>query len=695
MGNLKESSDDESSEQLAARLRELFREEAYELVAELESAVLEIEKKPTDQDQIDRVFRAMHTIKGSGAACGLNDVAAFTHEIETFYDHVRKGRLTLDRRIIDQTLAARDQIKAMLDACYRGGTADTAKSRTVIESFKQFIPNTNDVQKNAPSFRKKKQPDRAASPIPGEEKTYRIRFRPSQATLAEDPDPSGLIDKLSELGTCAVVAKMDALSSPTGVPCWEVLLMTRQGLDAVQDAFIFVQDQSSVSIELMDQQKKSEHDASASGAGAGASAERLAANEADWRATPALIRQEPKSSGVCLPVESLSSIRVATDKLDTLVDLVGELVTIQARLSQTALRRGIPEFLSIAEEVARLTGNLRDETMSIRMMPIGTTFSRFKRLVRDLAQDLGKEVELVTEGAETELDKTVIERLGEPLMHLIRNSIDHGIESPDVRARTGKPAAGTVVLSAAHSGAHVLIEIRDDGAGFDLETIRAKGIERGLVRDGAGLSEKELLSLIFVPGFSTAKTVTNVSGRGVGLDVVKRSIDSLGGTIAIKNSEGAGTSIILKLPLTLAIIDGFLIEVGGERFIFPLSMVEGCVELTSAGSEAGFGRDLINVRGQIVPYIRLREQFSLAGLRQSIEQIVIARVDDRRVGFVVDHVIGEHQTVIKNLGAFYRNVDGLSGATILGDGSVALILDVPRLMQRAEQEEDILYHTTR
>jgi two-component system chemotaxis sensor kinase CheA len=501
----------------------------------------------------------------------MNDVSAFTHEMESFYDLVRKDNIRLTREIIDLTLAARDQIKAMFDACYQGGIVDKERGRAIIESFRR-------------------------------------------SSVSISP--------------------------------------TRTGAAASEPA--------------------------SRTAGSGDQDER----DGDALKTTEIVREQERYSANP-SAASLSSIRVATGKLDILVDLVGELVTIQARLSQTALSKGIPEFLAIAEEVERLTGNLRDETMSMRMIPIGTMFSRFKRLVRDLGQELGKEVELVTEGAETELDKTVIERLGEPLMHLIRNSIDHGIESPDVRARTDKPAAGTVVLTAKHSGAHVLIQIRDDGAGFDLAAIRAKGIERGLVREGESISEKEILSLIFVPGFSTAKTVTSVSGRGVGLDVVKRSIDSLGGTIAIRNDKGAGASMVLKLPLTLAIIEGFLIEVGAERFIFPLSMVEECVELT----DAVYGKHLIDVRGQLVPYVRLREQFSLAGPRKSIEQIVIARVEDKRVGFVVDRVIGGYQTVIKNLGAFYRNIDGLSGATILGDGSVALILDVPRLMQRAEQEE--------
>jgi two-component system chemotaxis sensor kinase CheA len=326
--------------------------------------------------------------------------------------------------------------------------------------------------------------------------------------------------------------------------------------------------------------------------------------------------------------------------------------------------------------------------MGIRMMPIGTTFSKFKRVVRDLSSELGKEAVLITEGAETELDKTVIERLSDPLVHLIRNCIDHGIEPPETREATGKPGQGTVHLSAIHSGAHVLIQIRDDGAGLDANGIRAKATEKGLV-DGntPDLSDRELFQFILAPGFSTAKKVTDVSGRGVGLDVVKKAIDALRGSIEISSQKGLGTTITLKLPLTLAIIDGFLTRIGAENFVFPLSLVEECVELNRKSVNNSHGRNIANVRGDIVPYIRLRERFSIDGGPPPIEQIVITRVEDKRVGFVVDHIIGGHQTVIKNLGGFYRNVEGISGATILGDGTVALILDVPKLVQSSEKEE--------
>jgi two-component system chemotaxis sensor kinase CheA len=291
------------------------------------------------------------------------------------------------------------------------------------------------------------------------------------------------------------------------------------------------------------------------------------------------------------------------------------------------------------------------------------------------------------DGADTELDKSVIEKLQDPLVHLIRNCIDHGIEMPDDRQAHQKPRQGTIRLSAAHSGAHVLIRIEDDGAGMDLDAIRRKGIEKGMIPNDTELSERELFNLVLSPGFSTARQVTDVSGRGVGMDVVKQAIEALRGTIEITSRQGEGTTIIMSLPLTLAIIDGFLTRIGDDHFVFPLSLVDECVELSAARSKKMGERDLLNVRGEIVPYIKLRDRFGIQSKRPAIEQVVITKVNDLRVGFAVDHVVGGHQTVIKNLGRMYKGVEGVSGATILGNGSVALILDVPRLIETVEREE--------
>ena len=358
------------------------------------------------------------------------------------------------------------------------------------------------------------------------------------------------------------------------------------------------------------------------------------------------------------------------------MDLVGELVTAQARLTQFASEQNDPRLQAISEEIERLSDELRDNTLGIRMLPIGTTFSRFKRLVRDLSQELGKRIVLETHGEDTELDKTVIERLSDPLVHLLRNSIDHGIESPETRIARGKNPEGRIVLSAEHSGGEVLIRIIDDGAGIDPDRVRAKAVEKGLIAPDALISDKDALMLIFAPGFSTAEKITNVSGRGVGMDVVKRNIDALRGRVSLDSVPGEGTTVSVRIPLTLAIIDGLQVQVGESYFIMPLAAVEECVELIRQdGERAAF----INLRGQMVPWVSLRTNFDIPGERPPIEQVVVCNSQSSRVGIVVDRVIGEHQTVIKSLGKVYRDVRGISGATIKGDGSMALILDIAAL----------------
>jgi two-component system chemotaxis sensor kinase CheA len=712
--------EEESAENIIVKLRETFKDEAYELLAELESALLELEKTPADEGLTSRVFRALHTIKGSGATCGFRDVSGFAHEVETIFDMVRKGKISVSKELIDLTLKARDLIKAMFDEYYRGGSVDTVRAREIAASFKNLLSDACDKQSAVSPSGPRHHSENVgpAQAVLGKNVTYRIRFRPAQDSLSQGVNPVSLLDELRRLGYCKVVAQTDAIPNLEDLnpglcyTYWDTILTTRQGINAIRDVFIFVKDASELKVDVIDEDGRLDDEKSYKRLSE-ILVERGDLTHDDLQKalkTKKLIGEMLVEAGVVAPghvesalveqqhvrdirekrqtVESSSSIRVSTGKLDSLVDLVSEMVTVQARFSRAATLFNNPELLSIAEEVERLVGALRDNTMSIRMMPIGTTFSKFNRLVRDLSRELGKEVELVTEGAETELDKTVIERLSDPLVHLIRNCIDHGIELPEVRKAIGKPGKGSVNLSAAHSGAHVLIQIRDDGAGLDKEAIRARAMKKGLIQGNtADLSERELFQFILAPGFSTAKKITGVSGRGVGLDVVKKAIDDLQGSLEISSRKGEGMTITLKLPLTLAIIDGFLTKIGQEHFVFPLSLVEECVELTRDGMKKACGRNIANVRGDIVPYISLRERFSIDGEPPPIEQIVITRVENNRVGFVVDHVIGGHQTVIKNLGGFYRNVEGISGATILGDGTVALILDAPKLVQSSEKEE--------
>ncbi len=393
-------------------------------------------------------------------------------------------------------------------------------------------------------------------------------------------------------------------------------------------------------------------------------------------------------------VEKISTIRVASDKLDKLFNLIGELVTVQERLSQVSgvIRKAQPGELehllqefdleAISEEVSLLTNSLRDNALSVRMLPIESTFTKFRRLIHDLSTTLHKEIDLTMSGTDTEIDKTVIDKLDEPLMHMIRNCADHGIETPEVRVAAGKPRRGTIHLSAEHSSGNVVIHVRDDGGGLPKEKILKRAIERELVAPNAQLSDREIFGLIFAPGFSTAAQVTNVSGRGVGMDVVKKTIEELRGSVEVSSCPGKWTQIDVVLPLTLAIIDGLLVSIDKRSFVLPLSVVEECFELRREETKnSSTGGNLANVRGSLVPYIRLRELFKIEGKAPEIEQIVISHVKGQRIGFVVDTVIGEHKTVIKSLGRIYTGIPEFSGASILGDGSIAIILDAERLMR--------------
>jgi two-component system, chemotaxis family, sensor kinase CheA len=692
--------------------RQAFKEEAYELLSELESSLLELEERPDDSDLIGRVFRAMHTIKGSGSMFGFDDIAHFTHEVETIFDMVRNGKLQVTKTLVNLTLSARDQIKSMLDNADGGGGADLAESGRIIAGLRALASSEAPVAAPAGAGAEAK-PKSAGTDA---RITYRVRFQPNPEIFACGSNPLNLLAELRDLGPCNVVAQTGALPALEDMDpelcyiLWDVVLTTDQGLNAIRDVFIFVEDDCLLHIDkiaeydeaggqenhkklgeimrdrgdisaeemaaVLAKQQKFGELAIANGLVTGDKVESALVEQRHVQA----VRQEKQNA------DAGNSIRVPAERLDVLVNLVGELVTVQARLSQTAAGRADAELVAIAEEVERLTGELRDSALNIRMLPIGSTFSKFKRLVRDLSGELGKEIEMTTDGAETELDKTVIERLNDPLVHLIRNSIDHGVELPEVRVAAGKPRFGTVHLSAVHSGDSVLITIKDDGAGLDKEAIRAKAVERGLISATAELPEKELFALIFAAGFSTAKKVSSVSGRGVGMDVVKRAIDQLRGTIELASVHGEGTRIMVRIPLTLAIIESLLVRIGGDFYMLPLSMVDECVELTREDVARAHGRNLANVRDHLVPYIPLRERFLIPGVVPDIEQIVITQVNGVRVGFVVDQVIGEHQTVIKSLGRAYKNAEGISGATILGDGSVALILDVPQLVQSVEAE---------
>ncbi|HPA84854.1 MAG TPA: chemotaxis protein CheA, partial [Deltaproteobacteria bacterium] len=659
----------------------------------------------------------MHTIKGSGAMFGFDEIATFTHTIETVYDLIREGKLSVDEDLISLTLRSCDQIKAMLSASEGEVQADDALTLEISSAFKRLIPaEPDDAAQNA----------RCGISEGGEEDidekaeaTFRIRFRPHRELFQNGTNPVPLLNELRSLGHARIICHLKDIPDLHEIDpeacytSWDIILTTDKEDNAIRDVFIFVEHVSDIEITLIDDSNGIEEeeykkigeilfdrgDISLSDLenilGRQKKIGEMLVESGKARRSEvqsALVEQEHvrelRKKRVAASVgEGASSIRVASHKLDSLVNLVGELVTVQARLSQLSAQRNDTDLTLVSEEVERLTAELRDNAMGMRMLPIGTIFAKFKRLVRDLSTELGKEVNFATSGEETELDKTVIDKLGDPLVHLIRNSIDHGIESPDARKAAGKPAEGTIRLTAEHSGAHVLISVSDDGAGLDTEAIRSKAIEKGLISPDAAMSEKDLFELILSPGFSTAKSISKVSGRGVGMDVVTSSIESFGGTVEIASVRGRGTTITLKLPLTLAIIDGLLVTISDEFFVIPLNAVVECIELSDEDRRHTHGRNLARVREEIVPYIPLREAFALGGGKPSIEQVVVTEVGERRIGFVVDKVVGQHQTVIKNMGKFLRHVDGVSGATIMGDGTVALILDINKITQQSEYME--------
>jgi len=687
---------------------DIFRTEAEEHLSALESALLELEQRPEDPELIALAFRAMHTIKGGGGMFGFTELSAFTHHLETALDKVRNGLFPVSPELISILLDAKDHIMGLLEDPVLDQT-QILVGRGLLERLHALIPDEQ--------ITEAKQATAAQSTViagpggKGRDQVYRIRIRPSAGAFRDGFDIFPILKELQGLGTCYVttdtrgVPVLAELDPESCMLSWNLVLVTSQGVEAIRDTFIFVADEWRIDIDPIDidddQCDRIGEILVERGLIARSQIETLLAEkprvgevlqqaglvtetdvDAALREQQAIRDTRERSARG----EQESLVRVPAARLDSLMNLVGELVIVQARMHQLAQSRDDEAMGAISEDLDRLTTELRDNTFSIRMLPIGTTFGRFRRLVRDLSRELGKEIRLETEGAETELDKMVIDRLGDPLVHLIRNSIDHGIEPPEQREAAGKPPVGTIHLAAEHVESHVVIRIRDDGAGLNTGAIRAKAVERGLIARDQTLTEEEIQSLIFEAGFSTADRVSDISGRGVGMDVVKRSIQDLGGQVGIRSEPGRGTTLTITLPMTLAIIEGLMVAVSEERYVLPLSCVEECIEVERGSEGKRNGQRLARVRGDLVPYLSLREWFAVSGAAPDIEQIVVTRLGEQRFGFSVDQVVGQYQTVVKRLGKLYEGTAGLAGATILGDGGVAMILDAGALAESLEDE---------
>lgn len=717
------------------QINEVFFEEANELLESLEGYLLSLEENPSDKEIISAVFRIMHTIKGSSGMFGFDAISSFTHEVESAFDTVRNGVAPVTPELIKLTLQSRDHILDML-----GGNISEDESARLIDDFKQLMAPYKNASKEAASnaapsttvsgeakisqnnsapIRKTSITSQKAQEDTNPLTTWRISFTPSPTILCNGTRPSLMIKELTEMGDATVILftkNIPVLSQIEPTTCylaWDIILTTSQSQQEIQDVFIFLDETSIIKIEAINvsddvTQKLGEilvnrkhisqealNDFLSERKPIGQqlvdkhliSSESLHSALAEQEHIKKVSKQKENTQSNTPQSTTQQSIRVSSDKLDQLIDLVGELVTFNARLGQHAQMANNPTLLMLSEQSERLIIALRNNAMDMRMLPIGTIFTRFRRLVHDLSADMHKNIELVTEGAETELDKTVIEKLNDPLIHMIRNSVDHGIETREERIAKGKNPQGTVKLIAQHAGAFVLIIISDDGAGLNKDKIYKKAVDKGLIAPGTDVSDNEIYNMIFLPGFSTADKVSSVSGRGVGMDVVKKDITALNGTVSIESRPGEGTDFILKIPLTLAIIEGMLVQIGSNTFVIPLSNIQECMEFKPEHGDDGKVCSHITARGEFLPYINLREWFEITDPMPAGQQVVIVNDQDSSLGLVVDKVIGNNQTVIKPLGDLYKNVEGLSGATVLGDGSVALILDVFKLSNVVKRTE--------
>ena len=705
-----------------------FVAEASELLVELEEDLLRLESEPDNEELVHSMFRAAHTIKGSAGLFGLDAIVAFTHVVENALDMVRNGEIRITGELVAALLPCRDHIERLLgfipdrsvdDATLEGGESLLARLKSLMG---KTDPAAESAAISVPVVHEDKVEASGGGTV--ETDNWHISLRFGRDVLRNGMDPLSFIRYLGTLGRIVSISTLDD-AMPDAVEmdpesCYlgfEIDFKSDADKQTIESVFEFVREDSVIHIlpphsmiehyveliqKLPEDEKRLGEILVASGALTEHELELCLSTQAEQPSHPLgelLVEQHSVQKEIVdsaldkqkqvkehKAVES-KLVRVQADKLDALINLVGELVIAGAGANMLAQRRGDGPLQESTALISRLVEEIRDGALRLRMVQIGETFSRFQRVVRDVSKELGKDIELVITGAETELDKSVVEKIGDPLTHLVRNSMDHGIEAADVRAARGKPSRGKLMLNAYHDSGSIVIEVGDDGGGLNRDKILAKAIERGIVAPNVSLTDHEIDQLIFEAGFSTADTVSNLSGRGVGMDVVRRNIESLRGTVELDSVPGEGATVRIRLPLTLAIIDGFLVGVGDGAYVVPLETVLECVELSDTDRRALDQKSYVNLRGEVLPFVRLRDHFELIGNGSRRENIVVVQYGGHKAGLVVDQLMGEFQTVIKPLGKMFSRVKGLSGSTILGTGKVALILDVPSLIQQAATRE--------
>ena len=661
-----------------------FVAESGDLLREMETGLLQCSGPATDPETINLIFRAAHTIKGSAGLFGLDAVVAFVHVMETALDLVRLSRAPMTDELVSLLLSCKDHVESLLAPVgSKGAQLDPSVEARGDELLAALRKVTDAGGAASGSAAHGATAGNVARPTPAGTADWHVLVRFGSGVLTSGMDPLGFIRYLQTF--CEILdlkVLEDTLPAPLDMDpevCYlgfEMDLRTASSQANIESAFEFVREDCTLSVTP----KTVVSTASVAVAEVSEAPAAIAA-AAQSAASPAVREAsvgEPAKKSGSEANTGAAYVRVDAAKLDSLITRIGELIIAAAGTNLLAKRTGDSELEESTSTLSGLVEQVREGALQLRMVKIGGTFNRFQRTVRDVSRELGKEIDLVVRGEDTELDKTVVERIADPLTHLVRNAIDHGIEPADVRLARGKPAKGTVTLNAYHDSGSIVIEVSDDGGGLKRDKILAKATERGLIEDGRTLTDSEVFGFIFEAGFSTAEKVTNLSGRGVGMDVVKRNITALRGTVGIKSEEGRGTTVTVRLPLTLAIINGFQVTVGKSSFVLPLESIEECVEFAAED-----GHDFCNLRGAVLPFVRLRDVFGTREAPSRRQSIVVVKYAGERAGLVVDTLVGEFQTVIKPLGKLFRNVKCVSGSSILGNGEVALILDVPLLIDQA------------
>ncbi|HEX5208616.1 MAG TPA: chemotaxis protein CheA [Steroidobacteraceae bacterium] len=692
------------------QFHDAFFEESFEALDAMEAALLKLDVGAPEPELINTIFRVAHSIKGGSATFGFSEIASFTHSLETLLDELRSGSMAVSVALSDLLLKSVDVLRAMLRAVQAKQPIDAQRVSDLQFDLEVAIAKKSEAVVAAPAAgRSPSGPAHPAgtaadtAPV-GTAPRWHIHFHPYRELLARGNDPLRMLRELAALGDLEVRVDAQALPALTDLNpqdcylAWSLELPGEIAEEAIRQVFEWAEGDCDLTIARLSGEVPAPAPTSSVAQPAApattpppaqAVTQEPASAPALTVVAPAPRQEAAKAEASMSGLGDSGSIRVSVEKIDELMNTVGELVITQAMLSQLGSHFDGPDAEKLRGGLAQLERNIRElqeSVMRVRMLPISFVFSRFPRMVRDLAQRLGKQIELKLTGEQTELDKTVLEKIGDPLVHLVRNCLDHGIESPEVRTAAGKPAEGTVHLDASHRGGNIAVEVSDDGGGLDRARILAKARARGLVGPNDSLTDAEICELIFVPGFSTAEKTTDLSGRGVGMDVVRRNVKELNGKIEVKSEPGRGSRFVITLPLTLAIVDGQSVSVGSETYIVPLLSIVESMQLKATGVTRLSGHaEVVSFRGDYLPIIRLHELFGVEPRSRALHEglVVIAEGDGRRVGLFVDDLLGQQQVVIKSLEANYGHIEGVSGATILGDGSVALILDVPGLIRAA------------